>query len=72
LAAFSGKSCRGRWTLQVRDAAAADSGTLVSFGLELRLPPSVPRAVVVPHAAAVRSRKRDGKETGTDRLALRA
>jgi subtilisin family serine protease len=72
LAAFSGKSCRGRWTLQVQDAAAADSGTLVSFGLELRLPPSVPRAVVVPHAAAVRSRKRDGKETGTDRLALRA
>jgi subtilisin family serine protease len=46
LAAFSGKSCKGRWRLRVRDAAAQDSGTLASFGLELRFPPSVVRAVV--------------------------
>jgi subtilisin family serine protease len=69
LAAFGGKSCKGRWTLQVRDAAAADSGTLVSFGLELRLPPSVPRSVVVSHAAAARSRKR---EDGSQRRSIGA
>ena len=35
LAAFSGKSCAGRWTLRLSDQARADAGTLVSFGLEL-------------------------------------
>jgi subtilisin family serine protease len=35
LAALAGKSCRGKWTLVVRDAAAQDFGTLVSFSLML-------------------------------------
>jgi subtilisin-like proprotein convertase family protein len=37
LARFAGKSCKGTWTLRVQDAAAQDSGTLVSFGLSLSL-----------------------------------
>ena len=35
LARFHGKSGKGIWTLVIRDAAAQDSGTLVSFGLIL-------------------------------------
>ena len=36
LAALAGKRCRGSWTLQIRDAAAEDAGTLHSFALHLR------------------------------------
>jgi subtilisin-like proprotein convertase family protein len=32
---FAGKRCKGKWTLQITDAAAQDSGTLVSFTLRL-------------------------------------
>jgi subtilisin-like proprotein convertase family protein len=35
LMAFAGKACNGTWTLRIRDAAAQDSGTLVSFSLRL-------------------------------------
>ncbi len=35
LANFSGKACNGTWKLRIRDAAAQDSGTLVSFALTL-------------------------------------
>ncbi|MGF1639505.1 MAG: S8 family serine peptidase [Rhodospirillales bacterium] len=35
LAAIAGKSCKGSWTLQIRDAAPQDVGTLVSFSLTL-------------------------------------
>lgn len=35
LAAFAGKNCKGTWTLEIRDAASRDSGTLVSFSLSL-------------------------------------
>jgi subtilisin-like proprotein convertase family protein len=35
LAAFAGKACNGTWTLRIRDAAAQDAGTLVSFSLLL-------------------------------------
>ncbi len=35
LASFAGKSCKGTWTLRIQDAAAQDSGTLVSFSLSL-------------------------------------
>lgn len=38
LAKFSGKKCKGAWTLQIQDVAAQDSGTLVSFGLNLSFP----------------------------------
>ncbi|HVG96377.1 MAG TPA: S8 family serine peptidase, partial [Chloroflexota bacterium] len=42
LARFAGASARGRWTLKVEDRAARDSGTLVSFGLDLTLTPAPP------------------------------
>jgi subtilisin family serine protease len=35
LGRFAGKSLKGIWTLRIQDAAAQDSGTLVSFGLTL-------------------------------------
>ena len=38
LAAFTNKSCKGTWTLRIRDAAFADTGTLVSFSLNLSFP----------------------------------
>ncbi len=38
LAAFAGRSCKGIWTLRIQDAAAQDSGTLVSFSLSLTFP----------------------------------
>jgi subtilisin family serine protease len=38
LAAFAGKSCKGTWTLQIKDAEAQDFGTLVSFALGLSFP----------------------------------
>jgi subtilisin family serine protease len=38
LAKFSGKKCQGSWTLQIQDAAAQDSGVLVSFGISLSFP----------------------------------
>jgi subtilisin family serine protease len=46
LAAFGGRSCKGAWTLRVQDAAADDSGTLLSFGLEMHFPQSVVRTAV--------------------------
>jgi subtilisin family serine protease len=38
LAKFSGKKCGGTWTLEIQDAAVQDSGTLVSFGVNLTFP----------------------------------
>lgn len=35
LAGVAGRSCAGTWTLQIRDEVAEDSGTLVSFALNL-------------------------------------
>lgn len=35
LAQLAGRSCKGTWTLRIRDAAAEDFGTLVSFSLGL-------------------------------------
>jgi subtilisin-like proprotein convertase family protein len=35
LTALAGKRCKGKWTLIIRDAAAQDFGTLVSFSLGL-------------------------------------
>jgi subtilisin family serine protease/subtilisin-like proprotein convertase family protein len=61
LAGFKGKACNGRWTLKVQDAAAQDSGTLVSFSLRLVLGVGA-RAVGPAPAArkkpAVKGRKR--------------
>jgi hypothetical protein len=36
---FTGKSAQGAWTLEVRDTADGDVGTLVRWGLELALKP---------------------------------
>jgi subtilisin family serine protease len=47
LKALAGHSCHGRWTLVVKDAAAEDTGTLVSFSLRLVLR-HAQRAVAVP------------------------
>lgn len=72
LARFAGKSCEGAWTLQIRDAAAKDSGTLASFGLELRFahaddgprdaapvsPAAAPRVATPRKAAKPRAAKR--------------
>jgi subtilisin family serine protease len=35
LGGFAGKICKGTWTLQIKDAAAQDFGTLISFSLGL-------------------------------------
>lgn len=35
LGGFKGRSCKGTWTLRIRDAAAFDTGTLTSFALDL-------------------------------------
>lgn len=35
LSSIAGRSCAGTWTLEIRDEAAADSGTLVSFALHM-------------------------------------
>ena len=35
LADLAGRSCKGTWTLRIRDAAAQDFGTLISFSLVL-------------------------------------
>jgi subtilisin-like proprotein convertase family protein len=56
LAGFAGKSCKGTWTLKIQDAAAVDSGTLVSFSLTLSFP-HPDRVVRPPQAKAVRKKK---------------
>lgn len=43
LSAFSGKSAKGTWTLQVKDMAVRDVGRLVRFGLELSFSAAQPR-----------------------------
>ncbi len=60
LAAFAGKACAGRWTLQVQDAAAQDSGTLASFSLRLVLaaPGAVAPAVAPPARKRAAASKR--------------
>ena len=43
LSAFRGKSAKGTWQLEIRDAAARDVGTLTSFGLSLTFSSAVDR-----------------------------
>lgn len=52
LAAFAGQRCDGTWTIRVEDRAAADSGTLVQFSLQLSLPPANPAGGAEASAAA--------------------
>lgn len=51
LAAYAGKNPKGTWTLEVKDAATRDTGTLVSFGVELTFAAPVNREVAVPREA---------------------
>lgn len=54
LAQFNDRVCTGRWTLRIRDQAAADSGTLLSFALTLFLRnSSAPRQIELPTEAVV-------------------
>lgn len=60
LAALAGKSCKGKWVLQVTDAAPGDSGTLASFGLDLDL--AAPnRSASGAHLARTALRSRYGR-----------
>ncbi|MGE3819721.1 MAG: S8 family serine peptidase [Isosphaeraceae bacterium] len=76
LASLRGKSSKGTWTLQVRDAAAQDEGTLIAFGLELTLQPPAPDPEPRPRSRGATTRlastraprtatKRDGKAKKT-------
>jgi subtilisin-like proprotein convertase family protein len=62
---FVGKSCKGTWTLTIRDAAALDSGRLASFGLVLTFPHQ-DRAAVAPKTAR-KARKRPRKKVAKQR-----
>lgn len=64
LAAFAGRSCAGEWTLEIRDAAAQDSGTLVSFALGLTF--VHPSRAVAPESAT--RAKSASKSASTDRV----
>lgn len=59
LAALAGKACNGRWTLRVRDAAAADSGTLATFSVRLVFaqPGAAPAAPVKTAAKKTAAKK---------------
>ena len=50
LAGLTGKTGQGRWTLRIRDAAARDSGTLVTFSLTVSFahPERLPLAPATP------------------------
>jgi len=62
LAAFAGKICNGTWTLRIQDAAAEDSGTLVSFAVRLTFPHQNRVVAPAPEPAPKTYRKR-GKKT---------
>jgi subtilisin-like proprotein convertase family protein len=57
LVAFAGKPCNGTWTLRIRDAAARDAGTLLSFSLRLSFP-HPERAVASPPPAERTARRK--------------
>ena len=64
LADFVEKPCNGTWTLQIQDAARADVGTLISFGLELTFPHAEDRAPdAAPDSAPDSVPASDTKET---------
>lgn len=57
LASFVGKSCKGTWTLEIKDAAAQDSGTLVSFSLSLSFPHADRSPRIAKAGAALRKER---------------
>jgi bacillolysin len=71
LASYRGKSAHGTWTLEVRDEARADVGTIKRFGLELVFAPServaVAAAPVVAHGTyRAESKRRQGLHSSAD------
>jgi subtilisin-like proprotein convertase family protein len=62
LATLAGRVCRGRWTLSVRDAAAQDTGTLVSWSLRLVWPQA--GAVVAPAVKKAAVKKTPARKSG--------
>lgn len=72
LTRLAGRVCRGRWTLSVRDAAAQDTGTLVSWSLRLVLPPpGAPAAPPVARKAGAAGRRPPVKKTAARRAAVK-
>lgn len=73
LGAFAGKSGAGRWTLEIRDAEAQDTGTLVSFTLKLAFAHSdreaapAPADDAQPNAAPAAGRRRSPSRTSSPR-----
>lgn len=57
LGQLAGKDCSGTWTLQIRDAAAQDAGTLVSFGLTLSLTHPTRMMVRAPMVSSTTKKK---------------
>ncbi len=58
LAAFSGKKCKGTWTLRIQDAAAQDFGLLTSFSLHLAfVHPSRSLPILEPKTAKKKLKK---------------
>jgi subtilisin family serine protease len=57
LAVFAGKSCKGTWTLRIKDAARQDTGRLVSFALGLSFP-HPDRAAEAPEPKAAKWKKK--------------
>jgi subtilisin-like proprotein convertase family protein len=80
LGGFKGKSCQGKWTLRIRDAAAQDVGTLQSFALQLafahpdRIAPAPTRRARPKSRAKAKARtkaKRPGKSRAPARRSAR-
>lgn len=61
LAKFSGKQCKGTWTLQIQDVAAQDFGTLVSFSINLLFPRS-DRVALTPETKKPKAVKKTSKK----------
>lgn len=61
LAKFSGKKCKGTWTLQIQDVAAQDFGTLVSFSINLSFP-RLDRVVLTPETKKPKAVKKTSKK----------
>lgn len=66
LAALAGRQCAGSWTLQIRDMAARDSGTLLSWSLRLVL--AHPEAVV-PVPSPVPAPKKAARKSAASKAA---
>lgn len=74
LGALLQKNPKGVWTLEVRDAARLDTGTLRRFGLEIQVQATTPRTPAPTSGAKpkktrrtdarTQSRKKSGKSTG--------